>query len=163
MHSATKDKLVESVGRVWVCPEERSNVEQFGRSWLCWVLKKTVLEVSSGEGACLTGRLLLSVVVLSFCQWKRKWGMMPLHPGSEGFLYSRGHSIFEVRLSWMTDHEEFLPVLTDEVLGMTDHEGFLPVLTDEALGMTDHKGFLLFVFGREGFVPAEGYPLSLAE
>jgi hypothetical protein len=63
----------------------------------------------------------------------------------------------------MTDYEGFLLVLTDEALGMTDHEGFLPVLTDEALGMTDHEGFLLFVFGHEGFVPAEGYLPLLAE
>jgi hypothetical protein len=63
----------------------------------------------------------------------------------------------------MTDHEGFLPMLTDEALGMTDHEGFLPMLTDEALGMTDHEGFPLFVFGYEGFVPAEGYLPLLAE
>ena len=81
MHMATKDKLVESVGRVRVHPEEQLNVKQFGGSWLCWVLKRTVLEVGSGEGACLKrGRLLLSVVALSFCQWERKWGMMSLCP-----------------------------------------------------------------------------------
>jgi hypothetical protein len=80
MHLTTEGKLMESVGHVWVCLEKRSNVEQFGRSWLCWVLKKTVLKVGSSEGACLRGRLLLSVVALSFCQWKRKWGMMSLRP-----------------------------------------------------------------------------------
>jgi hypothetical protein len=68
MHLATKGKLVKSVGRVRVRPEEQPNVERFGGSWLCWVLKKTVLKVGSGEGACLRGRLLLSVVVLSFHQ-----------------------------------------------------------------------------------------------
>ena len=42
-----------------------------------------------------------------------------------------------------TNHEGFVPLLTDEALGMTDYEGFVPLLTDEVLGMTDHKGFLL--------------------
>jgi hypothetical protein len=80
MHSVTKDKLVESVGHVRVHLEEWSNIEQFGGSQLCRVLKKTVLEVGSGEGAYLKGRLLLSVVALSFHQWERKWGMMSLRP-----------------------------------------------------------------------------------
>jgi hypothetical protein len=80
MHSATGAEFVESVGRVWVHLEERLNIEQFGGSWLCQVLKKTVLEVGSGEGAYLKGRLLLSVVALSFHQWERKWGMMSLRP-----------------------------------------------------------------------------------
>jgi hypothetical protein len=63
----------------------------------------------------------------------------------------------------MTDHERFLPLLTDEAPRMTDPEGLLPLLTDEALGMTDHEGFPLLVIGSEGFVPAEGYLPSLAE
>jgi hypothetical protein len=71
MHSVTEDKLVEGMGHVQVHPEERSNVERFGRSQLCWVLKETVLEVGSGEGTCLRGRFLLPVVALLFRQWRR--------------------------------------------------------------------------------------------
>jgi hypothetical protein len=89
--------------------------------------------------------------------------MMFPHPQTAGFLYSESHSIFEVRLSWMTDHERFLPLLTDEVPRVTDHERFLPLLTDEAPKMTDPEGFLLLVIGSEGFVLAEGFLLSLAE
>jgi hypothetical protein len=80
MYLATEGELVEGMGHVWVHLEEWSNIEWFDRSGLCWVLKETVLEVGSSEGACMRSRLLLSVVVLSFCQWERKWGMMFLHP-----------------------------------------------------------------------------------
>jgi hypothetical protein len=67
--------------------------------------------------------------------------------------------MFEVRLPWMTDHEGFLLLLTDEAPRMTDPEGFLLLLTDDALVMTDDERFLPFVIGGEGFVPAEGYLL----
>jgi hypothetical protein len=89
--------------------------------------------------------------------------MMFLRPQTAGFLYSESHNIFEVRLPWMTDHEGFLLLLTDEVLGMTDPEGLLPLLTDKAPRMTDPEGFPLLVIGSEGFVPAEGYLPLLAE
>ena len=72
--------------------------------------------------------------------------MMSLRPQTAGFLYSGSRSIFEVRLPWMTDHERFLPLLTDEVPRMTDP-----------------KGFLLLVIGSEGFVLAEGFLPLLAE
>jgi hypothetical protein len=88
---------------------------------------------------------------------------MSLRPQTAGFLYSESRNIFEVRLLWMTDHEGFLPLLTDEMPRMTDPEGFLPLLTDEAPRMTDPEGFPLFVNNSEGFVPAEGYLPSLAE
>ena len=88
---------------------------------------------------------------------------MFLRPQTTGFLYSESRKIFEVRLPWMTDHERFLPLLTDEALGMTDPEGLLPLLTDEAPRMTDPEGFPLLVIGSEGFAPAEGYLLLLAE
>jgi hypothetical protein len=96
--------------------------------------------------------------------------MMFLRPRIKGFLYSESCNIFEVRLPWVTEHEGFLLLLTDEALGMTDEapgmtdpEGFLPLLTDEAPGMTDSEGFPLFMIGGEGFVLAEGYPPLLAE
>ena len=89
--------------------------------------------------------------------------MMFLHPQTTGFLYSESRNIFEVRLPWMTDHERFLPLLTDEVPRMTDPEGFLLLLTDEAPRMTDLEGFLLLVIGSEGFVLAEGFLPLLAE
>jgi hypothetical protein len=112
---------------------------------VCGVDEEAVLEVGSSEGAHLGNGLLFSVVVL-FHQWGRKWGMMFLHLPSEGFLYLEICSIFGVPFPMMT--------------GL---EGFVPLLTDEALGMTDYEGFLLFVFGHEGFVPAEGYLPLLAE
>jgi hypothetical protein len=89
--------------------------------------------------------------------------MMFLRPQTAGFLYLGSRNIFEVQLPWMTDHEGFLLLLTDEAPRMTDPEGFLPLLTDEAPGMTDPEGFLLLVIGSEGFVPAEGYSPLLAE
>jgi hypothetical protein len=89
---------------------------------VCGVDEEAVLEVGSGEGACLRNRLLLPVVVLSVHQWRGKWGVMPLHLLITGFLYSESHNIFGVRLSVMTDLEGFVPLLTDEALGMTDHE-----------------------------------------
>jgi hypothetical protein len=46
---------------------------------------------------------------------------------------------------------------------MTDHERFLPLLTDEVPKMTDPEGFLLLVIGSEGFVLAEGFLPLLAE
>jgi hypothetical protein len=95
---------------------------------------------------------------------------MFLRPQTARFLYSESRNIFEVRLRWMTDREGFLllltdeaPGMTDEAPGMTDPEGISPLLTDEAPGMTDVEGFLLLTIGREGFVPAEGYPPLLAE
>jgi hypothetical protein len=100
---------------------------------------------------------------LSFHQWGKGRGMMFLRPQTTGFLYSESRNIFEVRLPWMTDHERFLPLLTDEVPRMTDPEGFLLLLTDEAPRMTDPEGFLLLVIGSEGFVLAEGFLLLLAE
>jgi hypothetical protein len=83
--------------------------------------------------------------------------MMFLCPQTAGFLYSESRNIFEVQLPWMTDHEGFLPLLTDEAPRMTDLEGFSLLLTDEALRMTDPEGFLLLVIGGEGFVLSEGY------
>jgi hypothetical protein len=46
--------------------------------------------------------------------------MMPLCLPTKGFLYSESCSIFEVQLLWMTDHEGFVLLLTDEALGMTE-------------------------------------------
>jgi hypothetical protein len=89
--------------------------------------------------------------------------MMLLHPQTAGFLYSESRNIFEVRLPWMTDHEGFLLLLTDEAPRMTDPEGFLLLLTDGAPRMTDPEGFLPLVIGSEGFVLAEGFLPSLAE
>jgi hypothetical protein len=97
-------------------------------------MQEAVLEVGSGEGRGRRSGLLPSVVALSFRQWKVGKGMMSLHPNTAGFLYLRNHSLFEVRLPWMTDHERFLLSLTDEALGMTDEA---PGMTDEAPGMTD--------------------------
>jgi hypothetical protein len=126
--------------------------------------------VGRSEGRGRRSGLLPSVVSLSFRQWKVGKGMMSLRPHTAGFLYSRNRSFFEVRLPWMTDHERFLLLLTDEALGMTDEapgmtdlEGFLPWLTDEAPRMTDPEGLPLFVVDNEGFVPAEGFPPLLAE
>jgi hypothetical protein len=102
--------------------------------------------VGSSEGRGRRDGLLPSVIVLSFRQWKRGKGMMFLHPQTAGFLYSESRNIFEVRLPWMTDHEQFLPLLTDEVPRMTDPEGFL-----------------LLMIGSEGFVLAEGFVPLLAE
>jgi hypothetical protein len=82
---------------------------------------------------------------------------MFLRPQTTGFLYSVSRNIFEVRFPWMTDHEGFLPLLTDKAPRMTDPEGFSLLLTDEAPRMTDPEGFLLLVIGSEGFVLAEGY------
>jgi hypothetical protein len=126
-------------------------------------MQEAVLEVGSSEGRGRRSGLLPSVVSLSFRQWKREKGMMFLRPRTAGFLYSESRNIFEVRLPWMTDHEGFLPLLTDEMPRMTDPEGFLPLLTDEVPRMTDPEGFPLLVTGSEGFVPAEGYLPSLAE
>jgi hypothetical protein len=89
--------------------------------------------------------------------------MMLLHPQTAGFLYSESRNIFEVRLPWMTDHEGFLLLLTDEAPRMTDPEGFLLLLTDGVPRMTDPEGFLPLVIGSEGFVLAEGFLPSLAE
>jgi hypothetical protein len=127
-------------------------------------MQEAVLEVGSSEGKCRwRSRLLPPVVSLSFRQWKRGRGMMFLRPQTAGFLYSESRNIFEVRLPWMTDHEGFLPLLTDETLGMTDPEGLLPLLTDKVPRMTDHEGFPLLVIGSEGFVLAEGFLPLLAE
>jgi hypothetical protein len=157
MYSATGGEFVERVGCVWVCPEQRPEVER-----LCWcrvrgILKKAVLEVGSSEGRGQRNRLLPSVVTLSFRQWGKGRGMMSLCLQTAGFLYLESRSISEVRLPWMTDHEGFLLLLTDEAPMMTDPEGFLLLLTDEAPRMTDPEGFLLLAFGSEGFVLAAGY------
>jgi hypothetical protein len=68
MNMASKAIFIESMSRIRVLLEHVLKVEWFRRGRVCWVLEETVLEVDSGEGACLGGRLLFPVVALSFHQ-----------------------------------------------------------------------------------------------